>query len=116
MQDVLESLTQVSGVRGSLLVGRDGMIIASDLPQEISDDRVAAVTGAIAATVQDSLAKLDRGPLMHAQIDAEDGKVFLQEAGRGLLVVLAQREVNTGLIRLEMKAAVDELRRRLRAA
>ncbi len=111
MKEVLENLTQVSGVRGSLFVGRDGMIIAADLPADVSEDRVAAVAGAIAATVEDSLSRLERGPLVHAQIDADAGKVFLQEAGPGLLVVLAQPDVNTGLIRLEMKAAADKLQR-----
>ncbi|MFQ6131587.1 MAG: roadblock/LC7 domain-containing protein [Armatimonadota bacterium] len=111
MQKVLEALTRIPGVRGSLLVAADGIIIGSHLPQGVSDDEVAALVATIARTTEESLRRIERGPLRHAEIDAERGKIFLQDADKGILVLLSEPEVNVGLIRLEMKAAADKLQR-----
>jgi len=111
MQKVLEGLTRIVGVRGSLFVARDGIIIASHLPQEISEERVAALVADMARTTEESLHRMQRGPLRHAEIDAAGGRVFLQDADKGILVVLSEPQVNIGLIRLEMKAASDKLKR-----
>ena len=112
MRTILRNLSRVSGVQGTVLVDRDGIVILSHLDGDASDERVGAIAGAIAATVEDSLDKIGRGPLVHIQMDADEGKMLVQEAGKGLLVVLADKEVNIGLIRLEMKAAAEKLKQR----
>ncbi|MGD8237300.1 MAG: roadblock/LC7 domain-containing protein [Armatimonadota bacterium] len=110
MRTILRNLTRVSGVQGTVLVDRDGMVILSDLEADVEDERVGAMAASIVATVEDSLQKVHRGPLIHLQMDAEEGKILVQEAGKALLVVLTEKAVNIGLIRLEMKTAAGELR------
>jgi hypothetical protein len=110
MRTVLRDLTRVSGVQGSVLVDRDGMVILSDLEADLDDERVGAMAAAIVATVEDSLHKVHRGPLVHLQMDAQEGKILVQEAGKALLVVLTEKSVNIGLIRLEIKMAADKLK------
>lgn len=116
MEKVLEALTRISGVRGSLFVARDGIAIASHLAQEVRDEQIAALVAGMARTTEECLRRARRGPLRHAEIDANEGKIFLQEAEKGILVVLSESEVNIGLIRLEMKAAADKLKRLLSGA
>jgi predicted regulator of Ras-like GTPase activity (Roadblock/LC7/MglB family) len=43
-------------------------------------------------------------------IEADDAKLFFTDAGLGILVVTAQKDVNIGLIRLEIKNAVGKLK------
>jgi len=115
MRTILRNLTRVSGVQGCVLVDRDGIVILSDLAADASDERVGAMAAAIVATVEDSLSKINRGPLVHLQMDADEGKILVEDAGTGLLVVLTEKNVNIGLIRLEMKAAADRLKQQQRA-
>jgi len=115
MRTILRNLTRVSGVQGCVLVDRDGIVILSDLEADASDERVGAMAAAIVATVEDSLSKINRGPLVHLQMDADEGKILVEDAGTGLLVVLTEKNVNIGLIRLEMKAAADRLKQQQRA-
>ncbi len=110
MRAILRNLTRVSGVQGTVLVDRDGMVILSELDADLDEERVGAMAAAIVATVEDSLAKVERGPLVHLQMDAEDGKIIVEEAGKALLVVLTEKSVNIGLIRIEMKTAADKLK------
>jgi predicted regulator of Ras-like GTPase activity (Roadblock/LC7/MglB family) len=110
MRAILRNLTRVSGVQGSVLVDRDGMVILSEMDADLDGERVGAMAAAIVATVEDSLAKVDRGPLVHLQMDAEEGKIIVEEAGKALLVVLTEKSVNIGLIRIEIKAAADKLK------
>jgi len=110
MRTILRNLTRVSGVQGSVLVDRDGMVILSDLEADVDHERVGAMAAAIVATVEDSLDKVGRGPLTHLQMDAEEGKILVQEAGKALLVVLSEKAVNIGLIRIEIKTAADRLK------
>ena len=110
MRTILRNLTRVSGVQGSVLADRDGMVILSDLEADVDHERVGAMAAAIVATVEDSLDKVGRGPLTHLQMDAEEGKILVQEAGKALLIVLSEKAVNIGLIRIEMKTAAGRLK------
>jgi len=110
MRTILRNLTRVSGVQGSVLVDRDGMVILSDLEADLDDERVGAMAAAIVATVEESLRKVNRGPLVHLQMDAAHGKILVQEAGKALLVVLTEKSVNIGLIRIEIKTAAEKLK------
>jgi hypothetical protein len=112
IRGVVEGLSRVSGVQGAMLIDRDGMVIVADVPAGVNDERVAAMAAAIAATTQESLEKIGRGPLTHMQMDADSGRIFLEDGGLGFLVVLAEPSVNIGLVRLEMRAASQKLRRR----
>jgi len=42
-------------------------------------------------------------------IEADNGKMFFADAGLGILVVTTEREVNVGLVRLEMRNAISHL-------
>lgn len=109
MREVLSELNRVSGVRGAMFVGRDGMVIVSDLHAGVDGERVAAMAATLAARTGECLGKMDRGQLVHAMLNATGGKVFMSEAEKGLLVVIAEGEVNVGLVRLEMRAAAERL-------
>jgi len=110
MRAILAELSKLSGVIGTMLVSTDGMVILTDLPEGSEHDRVAAMAALIGRTTDSSLDKIKRGHLTHAMFDADGGKMFLSDAGKGFLVVLTRDDINVGLIRLEMKAAAERIR------
>jgi predicted regulator of Ras-like GTPase activity (Roadblock/LC7/MglB family) len=110
MQQVLNELNKTSGVTGSMLVGDDGIVIASDLHSSVEGETVGALAASITVNVRKALERMETSSLKQVTIEAEDAKMFFTDAGFGVLVVTAEKNVNIGLIRLEIKNAIGNLR------
>ncbi len=109
MREVLSEINKTTGVTGSMLVGNDGIVIASDLNTRLDEETMGALAGSISSTVSKSLERLDSSPLSQLTIEADDGKLFITQTPVGFLVVTAEDKVNMGLIRLEIKNAVAQI-------
>ncbi len=112
MKEVLAELNRIKGVMGSLIAANDGMIIASDLAVQTPDEVLGAMAASVGATAAKALERMQQGAFVQAMMDAANGKIFLTEAGIGYLVVVTDKDVNVGLVRVEMRTAADRLRRR----
>ncbi len=110
IREIVAALTKISGVLGALLTSQDGMTIAAELSEGLNDSRVSAMAAEVGRTTDESLDRIGHGPMGYAMFDAERGKMFLSNAGKGFLVVLADHSVNLGLLRLEMRTAAEKIR------
>ncbi len=101
--------SSIPDVEASAVVSADGLIIASDLPAGIEEDRVSAMSAAMLSLGDRIATELRRGMLDQVYIHGENGYVVLMAAGEeAVLTVLARREAKLGLILYDMrKAAVD---------
>jgi predicted regulator of Ras-like GTPase activity (Roadblock/LC7/MglB family) len=109
MYDVLEELNKTSGVSGSMLVGRDGIVIAADVQAAMEDEALGALAASITANIQKSLGRLGQPDPQQITIEAENAKLFLADCSVGVLVVLTERDANLGLVRLEVRNAKQKL-------
>ena len=109
MYEVLNDLNKTTGITGSMVVGRDGIVIAADLEEGSESDTVGALAASITTNIQKSLDRLESKPLSQVTIEAENSKLFFSDAGVGILVVTTQKDVNVGLIRLEIKNAIGKI-------
>ena len=109
MYQILENLNKTSGISGSMIVGKDGIVIAADLNTQVNEEAIVALSASITSNIQKSLQRLDSSPLIQVSIEADNAKMFFCDAGIGILVVFAEPEVNIGLVRLEMKNAIGKL-------
>jgi len=109
MYQVLSELNKTPGITGSMLVGKDGIVIAADLEENLEGDTVGALAASITANIQKSLDRLNSSSLSQVTIEAEGAKLFFTDTPLGVLVVTAQKDVNIGLIRLEIKNAISQL-------
>lgn len=109
MYHILEELNKTSGITGSMLVGNDGIVIAADLHTQIQEETVGALAASITSNVQKSLERLGANPLRQITVEAGNAKLFFVDARVGVLVVIAEPEVNIGLVRLEIKNAIKKL-------
>jgi uncharacterized protein len=110
MYNILGELNKTSGVKGSMLVGNDGIIIAADLDSRLEDETVGAMAASIMSNITKALERLKQQDLERVTIEADAGKIFLNEAGVGILAVITEPQVNVGLIRLEIKNAVTQIK------
>jgi predicted regulator of Ras-like GTPase activity (Roadblock/LC7/MglB family) len=110
MYNVLGELNKTSGVRGSMLVGADGIIIAADLDSRLEDETVGALAASIVSNVSKSLERLNQQNPDRIMIEADQGKIFLNDAGVGILAVVTDPAVNIGMVRLEIKNAISRIK------
>ncbi len=110
MYEVLSELNKTSGVTGSMVVGADGIVIAADLDASLESETVGALAAAITSNIQKSLGRLNTPAPRQVTIEADDGKLFFTDADLGILVVTTEQSVNIGLIRLEIKNAINRLK------
>ena len=110
MHDILSELNKTTGITGSMVVGNDGIVIAADIQENLEDDTIGALAASITSNIHKSLQRLQTSPLKQVTIEADDAKLFFTDAGVGILVVTTEKEVNIGLVRLEIKNAISKLK------
>ncbi|RME19004.1 MAG: hypothetical protein D6800_14860 [Candidatus Zixiibacteriota bacterium] len=110
MYEVLSELNKTPGITGSMVVGNDGIVIAADLATGLESETVGALAASITSNIAKSLDRLHTEPLRQVTIEANDAKLFFTDVGLGILVVTTEKEVNIGLIRLEIKNAMSRMR------
>jgi predicted regulator of Ras-like GTPase activity (Roadblock/LC7/MglB family) len=97
-------------IEASAVVSVDGLIMASALPSDVGEDRVAAMSAAMLSLGERIATELGRGMLEKVYIQGDNGYVFLSSIGMdAVLTVLARSEARLGLIFLDMKRAAEDL-------
>ncbi len=97
-------------IQASAVVSVDGLVIASDLPAEVEEDRVSAMSAAMLSLGERIATELGRGELDQVYIRGDDGYVMLSSATpETVLTVLARREAKLGLVFLDVKRTAKEL-------
>ncbi|MFC1475203.1 roadblock/LC7 domain-containing protein, partial [Candidatus Zixiibacteriota bacterium] len=98
------------GITGSMVVGNDGIVIAADLDESFESETIGALAASITTNIQKSLDRLQTTPLKQVTIEADEGKLFFTDAEMGILVVTTEKNINIGLVRLEIKNAITKLK------
>ncbi len=109
MRRIVEDLIRVDGVIGSLLVGKDGLVVASTLLDEEDAEVLGAMSAAVFGEIDKATQRIGVGTLLDAIIDAQEGSILLLEARELILVVITQRTVNLGLVKMEMRRAAGRI-------
>ncbi len=97
-------------VEASAIVSPDGLTIAADLPSNIEEDRVSALSAAMLSLGDRIASELQRGVLEQVYIRGNDGYVLLMAAGdNSVLTALARKEARLGLVLFDLKRAAAEI-------
>jgi len=112
IENILRRLESVPGIEGSALISSDGFMLASSLPPEISEDRVAAMGAAMVSIAERVNKELGRGKFEMSIISASDGYTLATEIGlEAFLIVLASKTAKLGLVFFEVRRAAEDLAR-----
>ena len=116
LESVIKEVTSVSDIRAAAVVRRDGLIITHNLPDGVDPRTAAAMTAAIVGTSEMATVQLGQGRFEQALIESEDGKLVSTGAGeQALVIALAYRDANLGLVLMALQRAsrkVDAILRR----
>jgi predicted regulator of Ras-like GTPase activity (Roadblock/LC7/MglB family) len=109
-----ELQSSTTDIEASAIVSVDGLIIASALPSDAGEDRVAAMSAAMLSLGERIAIELGRGSLEQVYVKGDKGCVILMSVGEdAVLTVLSHSRAKLGLVFLEMRRAVERLSRLL---
>jgi predicted regulator of Ras-like GTPase activity (Roadblock/LC7/MglB family) len=106
--DALERLTRVPGVRGALIVDSDaGVPVVADLAEGVDGASVAALAVSLFKRTHKAAGGAAFGKLATLRLEAEGGHVVVANGGELLIVVVAERNAQLGMLRLEAHRAAE---------
>jgi predicted regulator of Ras-like GTPase activity (Roadblock/LC7/MglB family) len=104
----LDRLSRVPGVRGALIVETDaGVPIMSELAEGVEGTAVAALAASLFRRTDKAAQTATFGNLRTMQLEAEAGHVIVANGGDLLIVVIAERGAQLGMVRLEAHRAAE---------
>ena len=111
MEDRLRKLqADAPDIMGSAVVTADGLSLASALPSDVGEERIAAMSAAMLSLGERIASELQRGSLEEVYIRGDQGLVLLTAVGRdAVLTALSRTESKLGIIFLEMRRAAADL-------
>ncbi|HUN21947.1 MAG TPA: roadblock/LC7 domain-containing protein [Anaerolineales bacterium] len=99
-------------VEAASLHSVDGLAIASYLPADVEEDRIAAMSAAMHSLGERISSELGRGGLQQVYIKGKSGYVLLTAVGEeAVLTILARADARLGLLLLDIRHVVTELER-----
>ena len=113
--DMLNSiLTELNGtsadIEASGVISTDGLMMAAQMPADLDEDRVGAMSAAMLSLGDRTAQELSRGTLEQVLIKGEKGYVLMTGAGEeAVITVIAKPKAKLGLIFLDVKRAAENI-------
>jgi hypothetical protein len=109
---VLQSfVTTTADVQGAALVTPDGLPLASSLPSGMDDERVSAMSAAMLSLGERIGKELARGDIDRIYVEGTEGFSILTKCDEeAVFIVLASKAAKQGVLMLEIKRSVAELK------
>jgi len=110
-ESLLQELVRATGVEGASLVSMDGLPIASVLPPDAEEDKVAAMSAALLSLGERVVEELKKGTLEQITIKGDQGYIILTGIGQeAVLTTLAGANAKLGLVYMEIKKIQEKLK------
>jgi predicted regulator of Ras-like GTPase activity (Roadblock/LC7/MglB family) len=109
---ILQDFVSSTGdVQGAALVTPDGLSLASVLPSGMDEERVAAMSAAMLSLGERIGNELVRGTIQQIYVEGDKGYGVLTGCGDdSVFLVLANHTAKQGLLMLEIRRAVGQLK------
>ncbi len=105
LEEIMENaISATNGLEATAIVSMDGMIIGSVLPEDVEEERIAAMTAAILGLGERTAEEMKRGTLEEIYIKGADGYVLIISAGESVVLTgIVSSEAKLGLLFISMK-------------
>ncbi len=110
MRRVLKGLADVPGVRGSMVVTQDGIVVDSLLGRNLREEIVGAMAASLILGTKKALEKTGRPAFEYLTVVSTHGKMIVADTGSAFLVVVLDRNIDLGHAELEIRSAVRKVK------
>lgn len=99
-----------ANIEASAIISKDGMVIASALPQGMNEDNVGAMTAAMLSVGNRGTKEFAGGALEQILVKGAQGYILMTQAGKeAILTVIAKPTAKLDLAMLELKHSAEKL-------
>jgi predicted regulator of Ras-like GTPase activity (Roadblock/LC7/MglB family) len=110
MREVLQELNKEVGIKGSLILTLDGIVVAAEMGLGMEKDAVAALVSGAVNAINKSLAPLGSAPFARLIFTSSHGKMIVLAAGATYVAVVVDREINLDVSLLAVEGAARRIR------
>ena len=98
-----------SGVIGSVIVNRNGLLMNSRLPLDIDDRKFGAMAAALFNGMESAAETLKKDKIHHITVEMNDFQIIALSIDEQLILVsLINIDVNFGLVLIELEEFIDK--------
>lgn len=113
MQDTLSQINGFRGIRGSMVMSKDGFLIVADVKDRTDVESVAAYASAIVVEINRAWPKLNVGEFRMFSVTGDEGRIVFFNTGRAVLVVFLDLTVKMTVFEDELRSAAREIERKI---
>jgi predicted regulator of Ras-like GTPase activity (Roadblock/LC7/MglB family) len=110
MKDVLQSLNKEVGVKGSLILTKDGVVVATEIMPPLNGELVAAIVSNAIQRIIASMKGLGAQSFSRYLFNASYGKMIFIETGDVYLVVVLDKHINIDFTMLAVASAARKIK------
>jgi uncharacterized protein len=104
-------VSSTNDVQGAAIVTPDGLPLAASLPGAMDEERVSAMSAAMLSLGERIGSELARGSIDRIFVEGDKGYGILTSCGEdAVFLVLANQSAKQGLLMLEIKRALTDLK------
>ena len=112
MQSILEELNKNPGVKGSMVVTGDGLMIAQDLGPTLDEQTVSAHYTNIIISTKRMFQELEWNKFNRLVLTATYGRMVFNDLGDFFLVVVTDMNIDVDQSLLEIQSAAKKLEKK----
>ncbi len=108
--DVLDRLSRVAGVRGAMLVdAQAGVPIVAEMAEGVNGNAVAAMASSLVKRSAKATTAAKYGGVRTIQLEGSAGHLIVANHGDIIAVAVTRPDAQLGLVRVEIRNAVEAL-------
>jgi predicted regulator of Ras-like GTPase activity (Roadblock/LC7/MglB family) len=112
LEGMLRDLRARCGAEAAAVIGRDGLVVASDIPSSVSRETFSIMCATILGAAMTAATELKKAPPKRVVLESDDTRIVILEAGRRrMLVVVAAADADPDDVEAaseDVLAAADE--------
>ena len=112
MKNILEELNHEVGIKGSMVITPDGIMVAAALGSELEEELVAAIVSSLLAAKKAVTGLEAEGGLKSCLLHASLGKIMFYDMGNAFLVVLADTNLKIDSSIIAIRSAIHKIANR----
>lgn len=109
MREIIEKLTEISGIRGVAVLTKDGLIIDKLFYDSESSDIIGAMVAKICKEMENTIGKATDDIPIFSSIYAEKGEVVFLAKEKFIIMIYAEKNVNIGALTIQVKGVASQL-------
>ncbi len=111
LKAILQALNATPGVKGCLVVDKDGFVLANSMPGAMNVDDTGAIASQVYGVLENFGYELKQGAIDEVLVEGNRGATLLRNVDQGiLLVTILSKDGNLGFIRMEVRKATERIK------